>query len=106
MALGVLAQHPKARVAVLAKNDVSEGSTRYAQGGIAAVLDSTDSTESHILDTLDAGAGICVESAVRAVVEGAPDAIRWLVANGVMFDREGEDLHLTREGASPSQEAA
>ena len=98
VALGVLAQHPKARVAVLAKNDVSEGSTRYAQGGIAAVLDSTDSTESHILDTLDAGAGICVESAVRAVVEGAPDAIRWLVANGVMFDREGEDLHLTREG--------
>ncbi|MDO8608184.1 MAG: L-aspartate oxidase [Phaeospirillum sp.] len=98
VALGVLAKHPSARVAVLAKNDLSEGSTRYAQGGIAAVLDSTDSTESHVADTLDAGAGICVEPAVRAVVEGARDAIQWLIANGVMFDQENGGLHLTREG--------
>ena len=98
VALGVLARHPAARVAVLAKNDLSEGSTRYAQGGIAAVLDATDSTESHIADTLVAGAGICVEPAVRAVVEGAPAAIRWLVDSGVLFDHAEGDLHLTREG--------
>jgi L-aspartate oxidase len=98
VALGVLAQNPAARVAVLAKNDLSEGSTKYAQGGIAAVLDAADSTEAHIADTLNAGAGICVEPAVRAVVEGAPAAIRWLVDNGVVFDREGDGLHLTREG--------
>jgi len=98
VALGVLAKHPAARVAILAKNELSEGSTRYAQGGIAAVLDSTDTTEAHIADTLDAGAGICVEPAVRAVVEGAREAIEWLIANGVMFDHEGDDLHLTREG--------
>ncbi|CAA7626219.1 L-aspartate oxidase [Magnetospirillum sp. SS-4] len=98
VALGVLAADPAARVAVLAKNDLSEGSTRYAQGGIAAVLDAADSTEAHIADTLNAGAGICVEPAVRAVVEGAPAAIAWLLEHGVVFDREGDDLHLTREG--------
>lgn len=98
VALGVLAQNPNARIAVLSKNDLSEGSTKYAQGGIAAVLDASDSTESHITDTLNAGAGICVEPAVRAVVEGAKEAIHWLIANGVMFDKEAGELHLTREG--------
>jgi len=98
VALGLLAVKPQARVAILSKNELSEGSTRYAQGGIAAVLDAADSTESHILDTLNAGAGICVPSAVRAVVEGAPEAIRWLIQAGVIFDREDGDLHLTREG--------
>ncbi|OAN45616.1 L-aspartate oxidase [Paramagnetospirillum marisnigri] len=98
VALGVLAQKPKARVAVLSKNDLSEGSTKYAQGGIAAVLDAADSTESHIADTLNAGAGICVEPAVRSVVEGAREAIDWLIANGVIFDQEDGGLHLTREG--------
>jgi L-aspartate oxidase len=98
VALGVLAANPAARVAVLAKTVLSEGSTRYAQGGIAAVLDAADSTQSHIADTLVAGAGICVEPAVRAVVEGAREAIEWLVANGVAFDREAGELHLTREG--------
>jgi L-aspartate oxidase len=98
VALGVLAMKPGARVAVLSKNDLSEGSTKYAQGGIAAVLDAADSTESHIADTLNAGAGICVEPAVRAVVEGAKEAIDWLIANGVMFDKEAGELHLTREG--------
>lgn len=97
-ALGVLAQRPKARVAVLSKNELSEGSTMYAQGGIAAVLDAADSTEAHIADTLVAGAGICHEPAVRAVVEGAKEAIHWLIANGVVFDKEAGELHLTREG--------
>ncbi|SEH27749.1 L-aspartate oxidase [Magnetospirillum fulvum] len=98
VALGLLAQRPTARVGVLSKTDLSEGSTKYAQGGIAAVLDATDSIEAHIRDTLIAGGGLCYEPAVRAVVEGAPAAIRWLIANGVMFDREDGDLHLTREG--------
>lgn len=98
VALGVLAQRPKARIAVLSKNELSEGSTMYAQGGIAAVLDAADSTEAHIADTLVAGAGICHEPAVRAVVEGAKEAIHWLIANGVVFDKEAGELHLTREG--------
>ncbi|CAA7615466.1 quinolinate synthase, L-aspartate oxidase (B protein) subunit [Candidatus Terasakiella magnetica] len=98
VALGLLAQRPHARVAVLSKNDLSEGSTRYAQGGIAAVLDAADSTEDHIADTLNAGAGICVPQTVRHVVEHAREAIDWLVDNGVVFDREGPGLHLTREG--------
>jgi L-aspartate oxidase len=98
VALGVLAANPKAKVAILAKNDLSEGSTRYAQGGIAAVLDAADSTELHIADTLNAGAGICYEHAVRTVVEGAPEAIRWLIGAGVVFDQESGGLHLTREG--------
>lgn len=98
VALGLLAQRPGARVGVLSKSDLSEGSTKYAQGGIAAVLDATDSIEAHIRDTLIAGGGLCYEPAVRAVVEGAPAAIRWLIANGVVFDSEHGDLHLTREG--------
>jgi len=98
VALGLLAQRPTARVGILSKRDLSEGSTKYAQGGIAAVLDATDSIEAHIRDTLIAGAGLCYEPAVRAVVEGAPAAIRWLIANGVVFDSEDGDLHLTREG--------
>ncbi|MBI3444888.1 MAG: L-aspartate oxidase [Magnetospirillum sp.] len=98
VALGVLKRNPEARVAVLSKNVLSEGSTMYAQGGIAAVLDATDSTESHILDTLSAGAGICVPQAVRFVVEHAKEAIERLMDLGVIFDREGDDLHLTREG--------
>lgn len=94
---------PQARVAVLSKADLAEGSTVYAQGGIAAVLDATDSVEYHIADTLVAGAGLCDASAVRFVVENAQDAISRLIGYGVKFDRtEGENgqsaYHLTREG--------
>ena len=98
LALSVLAEKPTARVAVLAKNSLSEGSTMYAQGGIAAVLDATDSTESHILDTLTAGAGLCNPAAVRFVVENGRRSIEWLIERGVAFDREGAAYHLTREG--------
>ena len=92
---------PGLSVAVLAKAPANEGNTWYAQGGVSAVLDSHDSLESHIADTLDAGAGLCDPAAVRHVVERGPQAIRWLQELGVDFTREpGAEggLHLTREG--------
>lgn len=96
---------PHLRVAVLSKGDMSGGSTRWAQGGIAAVMEATDSIQSHIDDTLVAGAGLCDEEAVRYVVERGRDAISGLVGLGVEFDRsadepkeDGYGYHLTREG--------
>ncbi len=95
---------PHMRVAVLSKGEISGGSTRWAQGGIAAVLEATDSVQSHIEDTLIAGAGLCGEDAVRFVVERGQEAIDALIELGVEFDRvnqaheDGYDYHLTREG--------
>ena len=94
------------KVAVLSKGLLDEGSTRYAQGGIAAVLDSTDSIEAHVEDTLNSGAGLCHKDIVRFVVERGKQSIQWLMEQGVDFTRaeEGEDtfhanrLHLTQEG--------
>ena len=93
----------RARVALFAKGPLTEGSSRYAQGGIAAVLDSEDSVEAHVSDTLAAGCGLCDEDVVRFTVERGPESIRWLIGLGVPFTREApphEDLeyHLTREG--------
>ena len=93
----------KAKVAVLSKADLAEGSTLYAQGGIAAVLDATDSTELHISDTLIAGAGLCDPEAVRFVVENAEESIKRLIGYGVEFTQDhtpdGKQVyHLTREG--------
>ncbi len=88
-------------VAVVSKGPLREGSTLYAQGGIAAVMDpDRDSIESHIADTLEAGAGLCDPQAVRHTVEHGPEAIRWLIAHGVRFTRGPgpETYHLTREG--------
>lgn len=88
-------------IAVIAKGPLTEGNTYYAQGGISAVLDKTDSVDSHIADTLNAGAGLCDESTVRLVVEQGPQNIRWLLEEGVSFTREQPDsssYHLTREG--------
>jgi L-aspartate oxidase len=90
---------PHLRVAVLAKGDISAGSTTYAQGGIAAVLEPGDTFESHIEDTMIAGAGLNRREAVEFVVENAPAAIERLAALGVPFDSGGEERwHLTREG--------
>ncbi|WP_127478862.1 L-aspartate oxidase [Sulfurivermis fontis] len=91
------------RVAVLAKAISAEGSTFYAQGGVAAVLDAHDSVESHIADTLNAGAGLCHADAVRFTVEHSREAIQWLIEQGVAFtgepgDEQHHDYHLTREG--------
>lgn len=89
-----------AKVMVLSKNAVNEGSTWFAQGGIAAVLDDQDSVDAHVADTLAAGAGLCHEDAVRFTVERSREAIRWLIEQGVNFTRESStgDYHLTQEG--------
>jgi L-aspartate oxidase len=96
-----LADH--ANVAVLSKFELAEGSTFYAQGGISAVLDEEDSIESHIEDTLDAGAGLCNTDIVRLTVSYGKKSIDWLRTQGVIFTEEksasGENqLHLNREG--------
>ncbi len=93
----------RARMAVLSKTELAECSTFYAQGGISAVLDAEDSIESHIQDTLTAGAGLCDPGIVRLVVSRGRAAIQWLLDQGVTFTEvESEDgdrhLHLTREG--------
>src|SRR5512133_1735255 len=89
---------PNKRVAVITKRAVSEGSTGWAQGGIAAVWNKDDSFDAHIADTLVAGAGLCDLAATRRVVENAPQAIAWLQTLGVPFSEEDGQLHLTREG--------
>ncbi|WP_324828622.1 L-aspartate oxidase [Qipengyuania zhejiangensis] len=91
-----LAEHRK--VLVLAKGDLASGSTAWAQGGIAAVLDAGDTFENHIRDTMVAGAGLNDLETVEFVIERAPAAIDRLCELGVPFNREKDDLHLTREG--------
>ncbi len=89
-------------VTILAKTELGEGSTRYAQGGIAAVMTEEDSFQSHISDTHIAGAGLCQDEAVEFVIKHAPDSIKWLIDRGVSFslsDELGEnEYHLTKEG--------
>lgn len=89
---------PTQRVAVITKRAVQEGSSGWAQGGIAAVWNKDDSFDAHVDDTLIAGAGLCDLDATRFVVERAPAAIAWLQTLGVPFSQEDGDLHLTREG--------
>ncbi|HRE36285.1 MAG TPA: FAD-dependent oxidoreductase, partial [Sphingopyxis terrae] len=91
-----LAEH--CRVLVLAKGELTGGSTAWAQGGIAAVLDAGDTFENHINDTMIAGAGLNRRETVEFVVENAPHAIERLIEMGVPFNKEAEALHLTREG--------
>ncbi|WP_223462997.1 MULTISPECIES: L-aspartate oxidase [unclassified Pseudomonas] len=94
------------RIAVLSKGNLANGSTFWAQGGVAAVLDDTDTVESHVDDTLNAGGGLCHEDAVRFTVEHSKEAIQWLIDQGVPFTRDeqsgnedgGFEFHLTREG--------
>ncbi len=89
---------PTHRVAVVTKRGISDGSSNWAQGGIAAVLAEGDSYASHVDDTLVAGAGLCDLEATRFTVENAPAAIAWLQELGVPFSTENGELHLTREG--------
>ncbi len=89
---------PTHRVAVLTKRALADGSSAWAQGGIAAVLAAGDSFDAHVEDTLVAGAGLCDAEATRFVVEHAPEAIGWLRELGVPFSEEDGGLHLTREG--------
>ncbi len=101
------------RIAILSKETLTEGSTVYAQGGISAVADKNDTIESHIADTLDAGAGLCSEEIVRKVATQGPKALKWLLDAGVPFtkdetiDSNGIDgLHLTREGGHSKRRVA
>ena len=89
---------PTHRVAVITKRALQDGSSNWAQGGIAAVLADDDSFAAHIEDTLVAGAGLCDLATTRFVVENAPASIAWLRGMGVPFTLEGDHLHLTREG--------
>ncbi|GAA2947854.1 L-aspartate oxidase [Streptomyces erythrogriseus] len=84
---------------VVTKARLDDGSTRWAQGGIAAALGEGDTPEQHLDDTLVAGAGLCDEEAVRILVTEGPDAVRGLIATGAQFDKAGDGgLELTREG--------
>ncbi|MBK0394501.1 L-aspartate oxidase [Ramlibacter algicola] len=89
---------PTHRVAVITKRALSDGSSGWAQGGIAAVMDRSDSFASHVDDTLVAGAGLSDPAATRFVVEHAPESVAWLQQLGVPFSLEDGHLHLTREG--------
>lgn len=101
-----LAEDATLSITILSKCQLAEGSSIYAQGGIAAVLDEGDDFESHIDDTHIAGADLCNDAAVRKVVEGAPESINWLINKGVKFtlvdgaEYDGVDsqYHLTHEG--------
>ncbi|MGA5303319.1 L-aspartate oxidase [Nucisporomicrobium flavum] len=86
-------------VTVVTKVNIDDGSTRWAQGGIAAVLDPLDSPEAHAFDTEIAGVGLCDPAAVRVLVEEGPARIRELMRIGAEFDRNADgSLMLTREG--------
>jgi L-aspartate oxidase len=90
------------QVALISKGALTETCTLYAQGGLAAVLNDEDSIESHIQDTLNAGAGLCNPRTVRFAAENAKSCVQWLIEKGVAFTKEtgpnGQlDYQLTRE---------
>ena len=89
---------PTHRVALITKKALGDGSSSWAQGDIAAVMGEGDTFQSHIDDTLVAGAGLCDVDATTFTVEHAPETIAWLESLGVDFSKENGHLHLTREG--------
>jgi L-aspartate oxidase len=88
------------RVALVSKKSISDSSSAWAQGGIAAVLDPSDTIDSHMADTFRAGGGLCDPAVTRFVVEHGRTAINWLIERGVPFTPDASELgfHLTREG--------
>lgn len=89
------------KVAIFSKRTLLEGSSSWAQGGIAAVLDSNDSVQQHLSDTIIAGCGLCDEAATKYIVENGRAAIEWLISMGVPFTKDEQaelGYHLTREG--------
>src|SRR5215211_7065633 len=91
---------PGVRVGVLTKGELEQSATRWAQGGVAAVLsEQEDSTDLHLADTLAAGAGLCDVDAVRVLVDEGPTRVNELIALGAVFDRDHTGtLQLAREG--------
>ena len=86
-------------VVIVTKTTVGDGSSSYAQGGIAAAMGINDSVARHVADTIDAGAGLCDESIVREIIQAGPDAVTLLASIGVAFDRHDDEFALGREGA-------
>lgn len=88
------------RVALVSKKELVDSASAWAQGGIAAVLDPSDSIDAHVNDTLNAGAGLCDPEATRFVISNSRAAIDWLIERGVPFTADDSPLgyHLTREG--------
>jgi L-aspartate oxidase len=98
-ALAIRSLAPGLSVLLVTKSELDAGSTRWAQGGIAAALGADDSPEDHLSDTLEAGAGLCDEAAVRALVTDGPGALRRLARAGARFDTDADGaVALTREG--------
>lgn len=94
-----LAASAHADVIVASKSRLTESNTAWAQGGIAGVLDTSDTVDAHVRDTLDAGAGLCDEQVVRSVITQGGDALRGLIAHGMRIDRDPSgDPVLAREG--------
>ncbi len=99
MTTAIHARRAGHRVMLVTKSTVDQGSTWWAQGGIAAALDPDDSPAEHLLDTLVAGAGLCDREAVDVLVNQGPDAVRRLIDLGAVFDRNPDGaIALTREG--------
>lgn len=94
-----LRRPPSMTVGLVTKGVLGESNTRYAQGGLAAAVGADDSPALLEADTLAAGGGLCDPGAVRALVEGAPAAVEWLLDVGANFDREAGELLLGREAA-------
>jgi len=90
---------PAGRVLVLAKNELTESATQYAQGGVAVALSDEDEISLHLQDTLDAGDGLSNPQAAHILVEEGPARIQELIDWGTEFDRQGTKLTFTREGA-------
>ncbi len=93
-------------VALIAKEDVLEGSSFYAQGGISAVLDASDNFNAHIVDTLKTSDGLANKEAVEFMVKNAPDAITSLEESGVVFTKDSNHYHLTTEGGHTHRRVA
>ncbi len=94
----ILAARSGARVAMVTKQEPADSNTRWAQGGLAAALGPGDSPETHVRDTLEAGAGLCDPRVVETVVREGPRRVEDLVALGVRFSRDDGRLSLSREG--------
>jgi len=86
------------KVTIITKKQKAESNTNYAQGGIAAVMDESDNFELHIADTLECGAGLCNEKAVRKIVSEGPERINELIDIGTKFSKNNGELLLGKEG--------
>ncbi|MDQ6961416.1 MAG: L-aspartate oxidase [Mariprofundaceae bacterium] len=94
------------RVALVSKGDIRESNTYQAQGGIAGVMHALDSVQSHVQDTLRAGAGLCHEEVVQRVIERGSSTIQNLISLGTGFDHHEGELHLTQEGGHSNRRIA